>query len=339
LITTKLNFQQISTKTGGMTKVIPLFFIDIMKLLFCIFVLYKSQLMKTYLMLGLFLFSFQIILAQEQVLFYFDTNKHELKKSEIQKLNDWISTNKDIKIVAINGFTDEDGTIGFNDTLAQKRVDFIYKSIKDKVKIREDFKTRSFGELHSQSEKKAENRKVTIYYIEAKDLAREDEILGIKKEETVMLPKQKKQFPQTILIQNPNGTESEFSLNVEFMQKIDEAQPGEKLKIDNLNFQINTFIIVNESRGKLYELLIVMQQNPELKIDIQGHLCCMPTDRTNLSTQRAKAVSQFLRMNGIENSRVTYQGFGSSNPIYPLPEKNEEERAANRRVEILIIQN
>ncbi len=339
MITTKLNFQQISTKTGGMTKVIPLFFIDIMKLLFCIFVLYKSQLMKTYLMLGLFLFSFQIILAQEQVLFYFDTNKHELKKSEIQKLNDWISTNKDIKIVAINGFTDEDGTIGFNDTLAQKRVDFIYKSIKDKVKIREDFKTRSFGELHSQSEKKAENRKVTIYYIEAKDLAREDEILGIKKEETVMLPKQKKQFPQTILIQNPNGTESEFSLNVEFMQKIDEAQPGEKLKIDNLNFQINTFIIVNESRGKLYELLIVMQQNPELKIDIQGHLCCMPTDRTNLSTQRAKAVSQFLRMNGIENSRVTYQGFGSSNPIYPLPEKNEEERAANRRVEILIIQN
>jgi outer membrane protein OmpA-like peptidoglycan-associated protein len=339
LITTKLNFQQISTKTGGMTKVIPLFFIYIMKLLFCIFVLYKSQLMKTYLMLGLFLFSFQIILAQEQVLFYFDTNKHELKKSEIQKLNDWISTNKDIKIVAINGFTDEDGTIGFNDTLAQKRVDFIYKSIKDKVKIREDFKTRSFGELHSQSEKKAENRKVTIYYIEAKDLAREDEILGIKKEETVMLPKQKKQFPQTILIQNPNGTESEFSLNVEFMQKIDEVQPGEKLKIDNLNFQINTFIIVNESRGKLYELLIVMQQNPELKIDIQGHLCCMPTDRTNLSTQRAKAVSQFLRMNGIENSRVTYQGFGSSNPIYPLPEKNEEERAANRRVEILIIQN
>jgi len=295
--------------------------------------------MKSIFSLFLLFFSIQVLQAQEQVSYYFDSNKSELKKTEFQKLNDWIETNKDIKIVAINGFTDEDGTIGFNDTLAQKRVDFIYNSIKDKVKIREDFKTRSFGEQHSQSEKKAENRKVTIYYIEAKDLAREDEILGIKKEETVILPKQKKQFPQSIIIQNPNGTESEFSLNVEFMQKIDEAQSGEKLKIDNLNFQINTFIIVNESRGKLYELLIVMQQNPELKIDIQGHLCCMPTDRTNLSTQRAKAVSQFLRMNGIENSRVTYQGFGSSNPIYPLPEKNEEERAANRRVEILIIQN
>lgn len=295
--------------------------------------------MKSILSWFFLFFSILVLQAQKQVSYYFDSNKSELKKTEFQKLNDWIATNKDIKIVAINGFTDEDGTIGFNDTLAQRRVNFIFNSIKDKVKIREDFKTRSFGEQHLQSEKKSENRKVIIYYIEAKDLAREEEILGIKKEEIVIHPKQKKQFPQSIKIQNPNGTESEFRLNVEFMQKIDEAKPGEKLKIDNLNFQINTFIVVNESRGKLYELLIVMQQNPELKIDIQGHLCCMPSDRTNLSTQRAKAISNFLRMNGIENSRVTYQGFGSSNPIYPLPEKNEEERAANRRVEILIIQN
>lgn len=282
---------------------------------------------------------FQFFSAQEQVSYYFDSNKFELKNSEIQKVNEWISKNKDVKIVAINGYTDEDGSIGFNDTLAQKRVDFIYKLVKDKVKIRDDFKTRSFGKLHQHSDNKAENRRVTIYYIEAKDLAREDEILGIKKEEIAPKPKPKKQFPEAIVIQNPNGTESTFELNVEFMQQVDAAKPGEKLKLDNLNFQINTFAIVNESRGKLYELLIVMQQNPELSIDIQGHLCCMPTDRTNLSTQRAKAISQFLRMNGIENSRVTYQGFGSSQPIYPLPEKNEEERAANRRVEIEIVKN
>jgi outer membrane protein OmpA-like peptidoglycan-associated protein len=113
----------------------------------------------------------------------------------------------------------------------------------------------------------------------------------------------------------------------------------EKLQLENLNFQLNTFAIVNESRGKLYELLIVMQQNPELSIDIQGHLCCMTNDRNNLSYQRAKAISNFLRANGIENSRVTFQGFGVTKPIYPIPEKNEEERAANRRVEIQIIAN
>jgi outer membrane protein OmpA-like peptidoglycan-associated protein len=299
----------------------------------------KTLNMKLVITLLFIFFLAPLLIAQEQSSYYFDTNKHELKKAEIQKLNDWISKNQEVKIVAINGYTDEDGTIGFNDTLAQKRVDFIFQLVKDKVKIRDDFKTRSFGKLHQQSDNKAENRRVTIYYIEAKDLDREDEILGIKKEEIAPKSKPKKQFPEAIVIQNPNGTESTFELNVEFMQQVDAAKPGEKLKLDNLNFQINTFAIVNESRGKLYELLIVMQQNPELSIDIQGHLCCMPTDRTNLSTQRAKAISQFLRMNGIENSRVTYQGFGSTQPIYPLPEKNEEERAANRRVEIEIVKN
>lgn len=279
------------------------------------------------------------LVAQEQVSFYFDSNKFELKKDEIQKLRDWISTHKEDKIVAINGYTDEDGSVGFNDTLAQKRVDFIYKLVKDQVQIREDFKTRSFGKLHQQSNNKAENRRVTLFFIEAKDLAREDEILGIEKEMVTPKLKPKKQFPDAIVVQNPNGTESTFELNVAFMQQIDAAKPGDKLKLENLNFQLNTFAIVNESRGKLYELLLVMQQNPDLVIDIQGHLCCMPIDRTNLSTQRAKAISQFLRMNGIDSSRVTYQGFGSSQPIYSLPEKNEEERAANRRVEIEIIKN
>ncbi|MDD2986305.1 OmpA family protein [Flavobacterium sp.] len=295
--------------------------------------------MQSVLKILFFLFFLQPLLAQEEVIFYFDSNKSELQKSELQKLNEWMTTFPSVKIVAINGFTDEDGTSGFNDTLAQKRVDFIYRLVEGRIKIREDFKTRSFGELHQHKVNKAENRKVSIFYIFPKDLVREDEILGIKKEIPIEKPKPARIFPEVIEIQNPNGTKSVFELDTNFMKQIDEAKPGEKLKLDNLNFQINTFAIVNESRGKLYELLIVLQQNPELSIDIQGHLCCMAVDRTNLSNQRAKAISNFLRMNGIENARVSYQGFGSTKPLYPLPEKNEEERAANRRVEIEIIKN
>ena len=36
---------------------------------------------------------------------------------------------------------------------------------------------------------------------------------------------------------------------------------------------------------------------------------------------------------------MTYIGFGSTVPLFSLPEKNEQERAANRRVEILILDN
>ncbi|WP_291119841.1 OmpA family protein [Flavobacterium sp. UBA6135] len=291
------------------------------------------------LLIFIFFFNILSINSQEQTSFYFDSNQFELKKSELSKLNDWIKQNSKVKIVAINGYTDEDGSIGFNDTLAQKRVNFVFNEIENKVAIRSDFKTRSYGKQHQQSEDKSKNRRVTVYFIEEKDLHREDEILGIKPIEKTPIQKPKRIFPEIIQIKNPNGSVSEYELNREFMQKIDESKPGEKLKIDNLNFHLNTFAIVNESRGKLYELLLVMQQNPNLEINIQGHLCCMPTDRNNLSTQRAKAIQQFLIHNGIEKSRLSYQGFGSSQPIFTLPEKNEEERAANRRVEIEIIKN
>ncbi len=295
--------------------------------------------MKPYFILVFLLFSAISSQAQEQFTLYFDSNKFELNSKENARLNTWISENKNNKIVAIHGFTDEDGTNGFNDTLAQKRVNFIFNVVKSQIKIREDFKTRSFGESFAQSKNKAENRRVIIYYILEKDLAREDEILGIKKEPVKEEPKPEIEYPEKLVFENPNGTKSEFKLDRAFMKQIEHAQKGEKLKIENLNFIINTFAVVPESRGKLYELLLVLQSNPNLKIEIQGHLCCMPVDRTDLSTQRAKAVYQFLIANDVYRARLSYKGFGSSNPIYPLPEKDEKERAANRRVEILIVEN
>jgi outer membrane protein OmpA-like peptidoglycan-associated protein len=298
--------------------------------------LYK---MKTKLLFIYIFFQSVFSFSQEQFVLYFESNKHETTKIENKKLQDWMLANKEVKIVAINGYTDEDGTSGFNDTLAKKRVNFIFNQVKDKIKIREDFKTRSFGENFKQSINKAENRKVTIYYLLEKDLAKEDEILGIKKEEIVVQPKKEINYPKELVIENPDGSRVEYKLNVEFMKQIGNSAVGDKLKIDNLNFVINTFAVVNESRSKLYELLLVMQNNPKLKIELQGHLCCMTKDRVDLSTQRAKAISNFLRQNGIESSRVAYKGFGVSQPLFPIPEKDEAERAANRRVEILILEN
>ena len=287
----------------------------------------------------IFLFTSGTIIGQEHFSVYFENNKHELNKAEQAKLDKWILENKTSKIVSITGSTDEIGSLGYNDTLSQKRVNFIYSKVIGKLKIREDFKTISLGEKGATSDNNAENRKAVIHYLLEKDLHLEAEILGIKKAAIEEQPKPEIIYPEKLVFDNPNGTKSEFKLDRVFMKKVGEAKTGEKLKIENLNFIINTFAVVNESRGKMYELLLVLQKNPKLKIEIQGHLCCMPVDRTNLSTQRAKAIYNFLVMNEISKSRLTYKGFGSTQPIYPLPEKDEQERAANRRVEILISEN
>ena len=280
------------------------------------------------------------VFSQKQFSVFFDSNKFDLTPKEKATLDSWITSNSTAKIVGIYGFTDEDGTTGFNDTLAKNRINFIFNLIKGKIRMRDDFKTRSFGELHTLSKIKSENRKVTLFYIEEKDIPQEDEILGIKKE-----PAPKSDFkavikyPEKMVFENPDGSKSEYKLDTAFMQRISEAPVGEKLRIENLNFQINTFIVVPASKGKMYELLLVLKNNPTLKIEIQGHLCCMPNDRLDLSTQRAKAINNFLIANGINENRLTFKGFGSTQPIFPIPEKDEAQRAANRRVEIMIVAN
>jgi len=283
-----------------------------------------------------------MLVAQEQFSVYFDSNKYELTKKEQDRLQTWISSNTTSKVLAINGYTDEDGTIGLNDTLSQRRVTTVFSSIKGKVAARSDFKTRSFGKLHKQSPVKAENRKVTIYFLQQKDLARENEVLGITETPKTTAPAKPKgpvSYPATVMAKGPGGKEEELKLDQAFMKQLGDAKQGEKIRIPNLNFYENTFGVMPDSRPRLFELLEVMKANPSLKIKLQGHVCCMKADRNDLSTQRAKAIMMFLNKSGIDKSRLSFEGFGVSQPMYAIPEKDAEEREANRRVEVLIMEN
>ena len=282
---------------------------------------------KKLLLCTLIFFSFQLVKAQEQFTVFFDSNKFEVTKTESKRLQDWILANKDSKIVAINGYTDEDGTNGFNDTLSKKRVDFILNQIKNQVKIREDFKTRSFGENFKQSKNKAENRKVTVYYILSKDLAREDEILGIKPkeviaEEIVPIEEETMNFPE----------------NATLMDKIKLSRKGTLIRLNDINFYVNTFAIMPTSKRAIDELILVMNTFPKLKIEIQGHICCVPKDARNLSLERARQVKRVLVSESISEKRIQVKGFGVSKPKFPIPEKSEEQAARNRRVEIMILE-
>jgi outer membrane protein OmpA-like peptidoglycan-associated protein len=54
-----------------------------------------------------------------------------------------------------------------------------------------------------------------------------------------------------------------------------------------------------------------------------------------LSKKRAKSVLDYLIEAGISSDRLSSVGFGFTKPVYDQP-KNEMEKEANRRVEILI---
>ena len=269
----------------------------------------KLFLVIVFFMLGKFVFS------QEQVTFYFENNKFELNKTEFAKLQRWITANKTSKILSITGSTDEVGTSGYNDTLSQKRVNYIFNQVNNKINIRTDFKSISLGEKGATSTNKAENRKAIIHFLQEKDLDKENQILGIKIEEKeISIPE-----------------------NATLAEKVRLAKVGTKIILKNINFYQNTFATVPESQDALYDLLFVMQNNPNLKIEIQGHICCIDKDYRNLSTDRAKQIKRFLVFKQIAQHRIQTKGFGVSQPIYPIPEASEEQAAANRRVEIEIL--
>lgn len=117
------------------------------------------------------------------------------------------------------------------------------------------------------------------------------------------------------------------------------AKIGEKINLRNLNFNGGTAVFKSHSYPVLKELLQTMRSNPNLKIEIQGHICCYTDSNDNdVSGKRALAVYNYLIKSGIDKKRLKYKSFGGSQPIYAIPEQNEEEREANRRVEILILE-
>ncbi len=253
------------------------------------------------------------IYGQDTTSFYFDSGKFELSTKENERLSKWISENSTSKILAIHGFTDEVGTSEANDTLSQNRVNYIFEKVNGKVKIREDFKTVGFGENFKRDKVQAKNRRASIFYLKEADLSKENEVLGIEEGEVVI----------------PD--------NLPLHEKVKLAKVGTKITLKNINFFQNTFQTTPESQTALYDLLFVMQNNPNLKIQIQGHICCVDLDRRHLSLDRAKQVRRFLQWKGIPPGRVSVTGFGTTKPLYPIPEANEEQAAANRRVEIEIL--
>jgi outer membrane protein OmpA-like peptidoglycan-associated protein len=104
-------------------------------------------------------------------------------------------------------------------------------------------------------------------------------------------------------------------------------------------------VLLRRSIPVLNELLEAMQQNPNLKIEIHGHVCCTATyldGRDNdlgsfdLSWQRAKVVYQYLLEKNVSADRMSYKGFGASQKLFP-EERDAYEQEENRRVEIKIV--
>ena len=136
-------------------------------------------------------------------------------------------------------------------------------------------------------------------------------------------------------------------IKLEAVKDIKTIGEGERILLNNIQFEPGSPVMVPESKKEVELLLEKLQENPGLEIEISGHLCCAVEIREgdgydydyltwDLSKNRAKKVYDFLVKKGIEKSRLSFQGMGLQKPLVS-PEKSEEDEALNRRVEVKII--
>ena len=114
---------------------------------------------------------------------------------------------------------------------------------------------------------------------------------------------------------------------------------------DTINFDVNKATIKKTSDSLLEEIAQVFKDNPQIKkVSIEGHTDLSGNAKKNqkLSEDRAKSVMDRLVKLGVEPSRMTSAGFGSSRPIEPLAKgqkkETKEQAAKNRRVEFNIVE-
>jgi outer membrane protein OmpA-like peptidoglycan-associated protein len=109
-----------------------------------------------------------------------------------------------------------------------------------------------------------------------------------------------------------------------------------KMSFEGVLFETGATKITQDFSRELIRLSIFLSANSQKDLTIIGHTDNSGEDSGNqqLSLQRSSAVKEFLVSLNIEPGRIKTIGKGSTEPL--VPNSSTENRAKNRRVEIVI---
>ncbi len=146
---------------------------------------------------------------------------------------------------------------------------------------------------------------------------------------------------QSVTVTDQNGCQATASAEVK-KRIIPELtagmlSEGQTIRIQQLQFDADSTNINEASKPVLREVSEFLKENPEIVVEIGGHTNGIPEHEYCdwLSTERAKAVADFVVSQGADGGRVYYKGYGKRKPI--ASNFTEEGRALNQRVEIKVL--
>jgi outer membrane protein OmpA-like peptidoglycan-associated protein len=102
----------------------------------------------------------------------------------------------------------------------------------------------------------------------------------------------------------------------------------------NIHFALDKDFISPASARVLDRVAQVLQENPTIIIELEGHTDPRASDAYNLAlgARRARNTRNYLLRKGIANERMTIRSFGERQPV--SPGRTKLDYALDRRVEI-----
>lgn len=122
--------------------------------------------------------------------------------------------------------------------------------------------------------------------------------------------------------------------------KVERVGEGIKITFDSgILFDTNSSALRPTSATDINSLATTLKKYPDTNVLVEGHTDNTGTDAINqpLSVNRAQSVASSLTTQGVATTRITTQGYGSSQPV--ADNTTTEGRQANRRVEVAIFAN
>lgn len=265
--------------------------------------------------LSLFLFISIFSYAQEEEVhsIYFEFDKYDLKEAQAEavvKFVQKLDTSK-VETIEIFGYCDDRGKDEYNYKLSTNRANtvknkLVEKGIKSKIIITIEGKGRILIDEDLEEnipEARSKNRRVDVVVNYKPVVVEELKIPGFY---TV--------FPKDPVV-------------------------GDRIYLEHLLFDRGSSKLNFKAKKELEKIVKPLLKYRNIQFEIQGHVCCTPsfqreaidrdTKKRELSTNRAMAVYKYLAFRKIAKNRMTYKGYGNTQPL-------GKGTQLDRRVEIVI---
>lgn len=233
---------------------------------------------------------------------------------DLNYLLDALKKSPDLKL-EIGGHTDRSGKAATNKTLSTKRAKFVYDYLIKKGVDPQRLTYKGYGHYKPAYTNRTKAGRAANRRIEVKVLSKSaGSMEKLVDEEPYKAPYEKKE--ELSLISLPS------------------YEVGTSVVLEKVIFEPNMTHINDTNRPQLDELVIMLNNYQDMKIEVHGYTdkSGIPEKNLIISQNRAKAVYDYLISKGISEDRLSYKGFGDVNPI--APNKYRWGRDKNRRIEV-----